>query len=531
MAGPSGLIAALGGKAGPAGTLITTGPWIAEKGWNVSTGQLRLRDGSIIYCDGADDGALRIQGKNLRGCWCDELGLWRQWKTAWDESIKYAVRLSPAKIIASGTPKANRDSRELVKRLIEDPTVPVDRLRTEDNADNLDPDKLEELLLAKGTRSGQQELEGELLADREGALVTWDDIIPYRVNENDIPDMRRVIVSVDPSFSNTEGSDECGITGGGVGVDGHGYILADWSGRYSLDVWAKRAVLLAWLLRANAIVYESNLVGQVVRRQLEAAISDLMTNPDAWVMPDVELDERPEGWVPARLIPCQAKLPKEGRLEVVAPLWQQHRIHHATYTDHRGMEVCQDELEAQIVLWAPGDKSPDRMDSCLVAGTMVITSHGEVPIESVTAGDRVLTREGWRPVVRAWLTSPESEVGVLRTSIGELIGTGNHPVWTENRGWVPMDALTQGDGLVACQSLRLSSTGAPLVVASVVSNWQSVGRQPVYNLTVEEEPEFFANGVLVHNCTQLVAELDIQRVKRPTTTSGQVAAGMHAASV
>lgn len=24
---------------------------------------------------------------------------------------------------------------------------------------------------------------------------------------------------------------------------------------------------------------------------------------------------------------------------------------------------------------------------------------------------------------------------------------------------------------------------------------------PVYNLTVQDEPEFFANGILVHNCT------------------------------
>jgi hypothetical protein len=29
------------------------------------------------------------------------------------------------------------------------------------------------------------------------------------------------------------------------------------------------------------------------------------------------------------------------------------------------------------------------------------------------------------------------------------------------------------------------------------------GRADVYNLTVEGEPEFFANGVLVHNCDAL----------------------------
>jgi len=39
--------------------------------WNRSLGELRLRTGSVVFADGADDGALRIQGKNLRGVWCD----------------------------------------------------------------------------------------------------------------------------------------------------------------------------------------------------------------------------------------------------------------------------------------------------------------------------------------------------------------------------------------------------------------------------------------------------------------------------
>jgi hypothetical protein len=46
--------------------------------WNRSTGELRLRDGTVVFCDGADDGGLRVQGKNLRGCWAEEIGLWRQ---------------------------------------------------------------------------------------------------------------------------------------------------------------------------------------------------------------------------------------------------------------------------------------------------------------------------------------------------------------------------------------------------------------------------------------------------------------------
>ena len=39
----------------------------AVSNWNRSIGELYVANGSKVYVDGADDGALRIQGKNLRG--------------------------------------------------------------------------------------------------------------------------------------------------------------------------------------------------------------------------------------------------------------------------------------------------------------------------------------------------------------------------------------------------------------------------------------------------------------------------------
>ncbi len=41
--------------------------------------------------------------------------------------------------------------------------------------------------------------------------------------------------------------------------------------------------------------------------------------------------------------------------------------------------------------------------------------------------------------------------------------------------------------------------------ASVASTWQQTGQQSVYCLKVEGEPEYFANGILVHNCDELAA--------------------------
>jgi predicted phage terminase large subunit-like protein len=46
---------------------------------------------------------------------------------------------------------------------------------------------------------------------------------------------------------------------------------------------------------------------------------------------------------------------------------------------------------------------------------------------------------------------------------------------------------------------------AETTALSVASTWRPVGERPVYCLKVGEQPEYFANGVLVHNCDELAA--------------------------
>lgn len=52
----------------------------------------------------------------------------------------------------------------------------------------------------------------------------------------------------------------------------------------------------------------------------------------------------------------------------------------------------------------------------------------------------------------------------------------------------------------ASAAAQVSSHAPATIAASVVSTWADAGRQTVYNLQVDGEPEYFANGVLVHNC-------------------------------
>jgi phage terminase large subunit len=98
-------------------------------------------------------------------------------------------------------------------------------------------------------------------------------------------------------------------------------------------------------------------------------------------------------------------------------------------------------------------------DHCLIAGTLVETSTGTQRIEEIVAGQWVWTRKGLRPVVAAGLTNPSVTVYRLETSDGStLIGSALHPVWTQNRGWIMLDALRYGDIIEAWQNESKASS-------------------------------------------------------------------------
>lgn len=92
------------------------------------------------------------------------------------------------------------------------------------------------------------------------------------------------------------------------------------------------------------------------------------------------------------------------------------------------------------------DGNDHLVDSCFVAGTMVETINGPKAIETICPGELVLTRAGWRPVIRSGLTNPNAKVMAIKFSNGaELIGTPNHPIYIEGQGFVPMDTIRYGN--------------------------------------------------------------------------------------
>src|ERR1019366_7699836 len=123
------------------------------------------------------------------------------------------------------------------------------------------------------------------------------------------------------------------------------------------------------------------------------------------------------------------------RAEPVAALFEQRKVH--IVGNHP-------KLEDELTSWVPGisNWSPNRLDACLAAGTLMTTVRGAIPIEHVVIGDLVLTRAGWKPVTWSGLTNEAADTLTVEFSNGQsLTGTGNHPVWVEDvQDFVLLDA-------------------------------------------------------------------------------------------
>lgn len=112
----------------------------------------------------------------------------------------------------------------------------------------------------------------------------------------------------------------------------------------------------------------------------------------------------------------------------------------------------------KTLTWPNGAKAfgysaekPERLrgpqHDCFVAGTMVSTPFGQVPIEQIKIDDYVLTRKGYRRVTAT--KSRQAVVGkVLFSNDSFLLGTATHPIYTPN-GWVAMGNLHCEDTVCA----------------------------------------------------------------------------------
>jgi phage terminase large subunit-like protein len=278
----------------------------------------------------------RLRGPQHDFAWADELAAWRYPQQAWD-MLMLGLRLGDRpRIVVTTTPKPIR----LIRDLAAAPTTRVTRGSTYDNKKNLAPAFLTAILgKYEGTRLGRQEIYAELLEQADGALWTRAMVEAARIAPAAQPDLRRVVIAIDPAVTANAHSDETGIVAAGIGYDGLAYVLRDASGRMTADQWARRAVHLYQELDADRIVAETNNGGDLVAVTLRT------------------VDDR------IAFKSVTASKGKRIRAEPVSALYEQGRVKHVG----GGFAA----LEDQMCNWVPtgADPSPDRLDALVWALT------------------------------------------------------------------------------------------------------------------------------------------------------------------
>lgn len=204
----------------------------------------------------------QLRGPQFDAAWGDELAKWRYARETFD-MLQFGLRLgSRPRQLFTTTPRPI----SLVKEILADRRTIATRGRMTDNLLNL-AESFVETIVDKygGTRLGRQELDAEILDDVPGALWTRAMIDDARKPVN-VPDMQRVVVSIDPSGTAGEedDGDSIGIIVAGKGTDGRGYILADRSCKLSPDGWGRRAVDAYHEFKADRIIAERNFGGAMV---------------------------------------------------------------------------------------------------------------------------------------------------------------------------------------------------------------------------------------------------------------------------
>lgn len=310
--------------------------------------RISFHTGAIATTYSADEPE-RLRGPQHDALGIDELAAMRNGRDALDMAM-LGLRLGPdPRAMIATTPKPSAVLRDVMN----DPSTVVTRGSTYANRANLAPAFFEQVVSRyEGTRLGQQEIQGIVLDEYEGALFSRGLIEASRIKVGEEHfRFRKIVVGVDPAVSATDSSDFTGLSVVGLGGNGIAYVLHSEGVKLSPDGWAKRAIELYHGYEANQIVAEKNQGGDMVSSTLRTQ------------------DNR----VPVKLV--SATKGKRLRAEPVAALFEQGKAKLVG-----AFETLEEQMST--FLGEPGERSPDELDAMVWCMTELMLGPGGRRISS-----------------------------------------------------------------------------------------------------------------------------------------------------
>lgn len=136
---------------------------------------------------------------------------------------------------------------------------------------------------------------------------------------------------------------------------------------------------------------------------------------------------------------------------------------------------------------------------CFVAGTLITTSEGLKPIEEISVGDKVLTHKNTFEIVTEKMINRKKGIYTLQVKGSPKTEvTGNHRFYVKCGDSTPIwKAIEdfQGD-----EYILKPSVDSPQWVRIEEISYEENREETVYNLEVENEHSYTANGLAAHNC-------------------------------
>jgi len=316
----------------------------AKPDFEISRRRLIWPNGSMAYLYSSEDPEA-LRGPQFHYAWCDELAKWRYASECWD-MLQFGLRLGdkPKQMITT-TPR----SVPLLKNILAADDTVLTRIATADNLTNLAPGFIRAMNRRYGgTRLGRQELDGELIEDREDALWRRSDLEGMVTRRGMATG--RIVVAVDPPAGSGRHS-VCGIVVAGAMENGGALVLDDCSMEGGTPAqWARAVVEAFRRFDADRVVAEINQGGDMVTAMLKS------------------VDER----LPVTTV--RARRGKFLRAEPVAALYEQGRVRHAGHFSRLVDQMCDfgpDGLSA--------GRSPDRLDALVWALTALLLEEAGMP--------------------------------------------------------------------------------------------------------------------------------------------------------
>jgi phage terminase large subunit-like protein len=241
----------------------------------------------------------------------------------------------------------------VLKAILKNPSTVKTHAPTAANRAYLAASFLEEVQTRyAGTSLGQQELDGVLMEQVDGALWQQAGFDAQRVMA--VPVLSRIVVAVDPPVTGHKGSDECGIVVVGAFTEGppqdwRAVVLEDASVTgASPDQWARAAIAAMDRHKADRLVAEVNQGGDLVERLIRQ-IDPLVAYRGV-----------------------HASRGKVVRAEPIAALYEQGRVSHLGGLMKLEAQMCQ-----MNRMGYHGRGSPDRVDALVWALTDLIVEPSE----------------------------------------------------------------------------------------------------------------------------------------------------------